>query len=148
MYKKLTDDKIAEFRCAFDLFDTDGDNFISAKELSNVIENTGQSVSQEDLREMIREVDEDGDGLINFDEFLDLMESKMKDNDSEEELMEAFKLFDKNSNNLVSKNEIKQVMHMLGENLSQDEIEDLMMQFDQDRDGFLNYEEFKKMMTF
>ncbi len=41
------------------------------------------------------QVDADGNGTIDFPEFLTLMARKMKDTDSEEEILEAFKVFDK-----------------------------------------------------
>lgn len=145
---RLTEEKVAEFRCAFDLFDEDHDGYITAEELGKVIRSLGQTPSIDDLKEMIKEVDKDGNGTIEFDEFLTLMECKMKDDDSEEELMEAFKVFDKGNLGLISKNDIKQVMKMMGEILTQEELDDLMDQWDQDKDGLLNFDEFKKMMSF
>ena len=44
---------------------------------------------------MVDEVDEDGSGSIEFPEFLEMMAKKMKETDTEEELVEAFKVFDK-----------------------------------------------------
>ena len=44
---------------------------------------------------MINEVDADGNGTIDFPEFLTMMARKMKDTDSEEEIREAFRVFDK-----------------------------------------------------
>jgi len=51
---------------------------------------------------MINEVDADGNGTIDFPEFLSLMARKMKDTDTEEELIEAFKVFDRDGNGLIS----------------------------------------------
>ena len=47
---------------------------------------------------MINEVDADGNGTIDFPEFLSLMTRKIKDTDTEEELREAFKVFDRDGN--------------------------------------------------
>lgn len=47
----------------------------------------------------------------------------MKDTDSEEEIAEAFRVFDKDGNGLISVNEIRHVMSNLGEKLSDEEIE-------------------------
>jgi calmodulin len=148
MSKSLSEEKIAEFRCAFELFDKDRDGKITTKELGAVIENLGQSPSEEELLEMIKEVDLNGNGSIDFNEFLELMASKMKDHDTEEEMMEAFKIFDKDGNGYVSKNDLKTVMAHLGETLLPDELEEIMKDWDEDGDGQLNYEEFKNMMTF
>jgi calmodulin len=146
--KGLSEEKIAEFRCAFELFDRDKDGTITAKELGAVIENLGQKPSEADLREMIKEVDLDGNGDIDFNEFLVLMASKMRDNDSEEEMMESFKVFDKDGNGYLSKNDFKAVMEALGEPLTPEELDEIMKDWDEDGDGQLNYDEFKNMMTF
>ncbi|KAL3654649.1 hypothetical protein CASFOL_001634 [Castilleja foliolosa] len=65
---------------------------------------------------MIYEVDADGNGTIDFSEFLNLMARKMKDTDSEEELKEAFRVFDKDQNGFISAAELRHVMTNLGEN--------------------------------
>ena len=46
----------------------------------------GQNPKEEELNEMINEIDEDGNGTVDFDEFLIMMSKKIKENDSEEEL--------------------------------------------------------------
>ena len=84
MHKILSEEKLVELRCAFDLFDNDNDGKINPSELSRAIEKMGQKLTEEDLKEMIKEVDSDYNGSIEFSEFVQLMESKMKDNDSEE----------------------------------------------------------------
>lgn len=146
--KGLSEEKIAEFRCAFELFDKDKNGSITIKELGTVIENLGQTPSEIDLKEMIKEVDLDGNGEIDFNEFLVLMASKMRDNDSEEEMIEAFKIFDKDGNGYIGKNDFKLVMEHLGEPLTSEEIDEIMKDWDEDSDGQLNYDEFKNMMTF
>lgn len=146
MYKGLSEEKLVELRCAFDLFDNDNDGKIDPAELGKAIEKMGQKLSEEDLKEMIKEVDSDYNGTIEFNEFVTLMESKMRDNDSEEEIFEAFKIFDKKGNGHISKADIKNVMISLHESLTQQEIDDLMTKWDLDKDGYLNFEEFKNMM--
>ena len=98
MADTLTDEQIAEFKEAFALFDKDGDGTITTKELGTVMRSLGQNPTEAELQDMINEVDADGNGTIDFPEFLNLMARKMKDTDSEEELKEAFKVFDKDGN--------------------------------------------------
>ena len=59
---------------------------------------------------MINEVDVDGNGFIEFDEYLSLMARKMKDTDADEELIEVFKIFDMDGNGLISADELRLVM--------------------------------------
>ena len=142
----LNEDKIKEFKEAFNIFDKDKDGYITTKELGDIMKNLGQTPSEAELQDMINEVDIDGNGTIDFKEFLGLMARKMRESDSEEELIEAFKVFDRDGNGLISSEELLHVMVTLGENTNLEEIEDLIKEADLDGDGFINYEEFLKLV--
>merc|ERR1712226_1522397 len=75
-----------------------------------------------------------------------LMARKMKDTDTEEELIEAFKVFDRGGNGFISAAELRHVMTNLGEKLADEEVDDMIREADVDGDGQINYEEFIKMM--
>ena len=109
MVDQLTEEQIAEFKEAFSLFDKDGDGTITTKELGTVMRSLGQNPTEAELQDMINEVDVDGNGTIDFPEFLSLMARKMKDTDTEEELIEAFKVFDRDGNGLISAAELRYV---------------------------------------
>ena len=97
----LTEDKINEFKEALEIFDKNKDGYITTKELGDIMKNLGQTPSEAELQDIINEVDIDGNGTIDFKEFQGLMARKMRDNDSEEELIEAFKVFDRDGNGLI-----------------------------------------------
>ncbi|KAB0395571.1 hypothetical protein E2I00_015683 [Balaenoptera physalus] len=89
---------IAEFKAAFDMFDADGGGDISVKELGTVMRMLGQTPTKEELDTIIEEVDEDGSGTIDFEEFLVMMVRQMKEDakgKTEEELAECFRIFDR-----------------------------------------------------
>merc|ERR1711970_1216464 len=67
-----------------------------------------------------------GNGTIDFPEFLSLMARKMKDTDTEEELIEAFKVFDRNGNGFISAAELRHVMTNLGEKLTDEEVDEMI----------------------
>ncbi|CAL9774530.1 unnamed protein product [Musa acuminata subsp. burmannicoides] len=161
MAEQLTDDQIAEFKEAFSLFDKDGDGqihllplclsmilvcCITTKELGTVMRSLGQNPTEAELQDMINEVDADGNGTIDFPEFLNLMARKMKDTDSEEELREAFRVFDKDQNGFISAAELRHVMTNLGEKLTDEEVDEMIREADVDGDGQINYDEFVKVM--
>ncbi|KAF1889753.1 hypothetical protein Lal_00025081 [Lupinus albus] len=173
MADQLTDEQISEFKEAFSLFDKDGDDSmrvpvsaatdgdvflklllreqywmccITTKELGTVMRSLGQNPTEAELQDMINEVDADGNGTIDFPEFLNLMARKMKDTDSEEELKEAFRVFDKDQNGFISAAELRHVMTNLGEKLTDEEVDEMIREADVDGDGQINYEEFVKVM--
>jgi calmodulin len=92
----------------------DGDGTITTHELGTVMRSLGQNPTEAELQDMINEVDADGNGTIDFPEFLTMMARKMRDTDSEEEIKEAFKVFDKDGNGFISAAELRHVMTSLG----------------------------------
>jgi len=107
----------------------------------------GHNPTETELQEMIRIYDKDESGTIDFAEFFELMISKMRETELEEELIETFKVFDRDGNGLLSGQELKYVMKAVDEILSEQEIDELIKQADIDGDGYINYQEFVKMMT-
>jgi Ca2+-binding EF-hand superfamily protein len=97
---------------------------ITTKELGVVMRSLGQNPTQAELADMISEVDADGNGTIDFPEFLTMMVNKMKDTDCRQELLEAFKVMDKDGSGFVDASEMKDVMIMLGENLTDADAEE------------------------
>ncbi|KAG6864662.1 hypothetical protein C0991_007998 [Blastosporella zonata] len=100
----------------------------------------GQNPTEAELQDMINEVDADGNGTIDFPEFLTMMARKMRDTDSEEEIKEAFKVFDKDGNGYISSAELRHVMTNLGEKLSDTEVDEMIREADIDGDGQINYD--------
>ena len=74
------------------------------------------------------------------------MRRRLRDIDTEEEMIEAFKVFDRDSNGLISFAELKFVMTRIGEQVTNEDIQEIIDAGDADNDGCLNYEEFVKMM--
>ncbi|PAN21804.1 hypothetical protein PAHAL_3G489700 [Panicum hallii] len=152
----LSPEQVSEFREAFAFFDKDGDGCITVEELATVMGSLqGQRPGAEELREMIRDADADGDGAIDFAEFLGLMARKAAAGgagagdaaaDPDEELREAFKVFDKDQNGYISAAELRHVMINLGEKLTDEEVEQMIREADLDGDGQVNYDEFVRMM--
>ncbi|KAK3093733.1 hypothetical protein FSP39_019382 [Pinctada imbricata] len=129
-----------EFKEAFSLFDKDGDGNVTTKELGTVMRSLGQNPTEAELQDMINEMDTDGNGTVDFPEFLTLMARKLSDADSVEDLIEAFRVFDKDGNGEISAAELRHVMKSLGENLTDDEVDEMIREADVDGNGQINYE--------
>ena len=142
--KQLSELTIGDYRDAFKTFDTDEDGYLSLKEVSDLLISLGTPVSEDELREMTNEVDIEGNGTVDFKEFIQLMARKLRDMDNEEEYIEAFKIFDKNSDDLISIDELREVMTILGqyvwgETPTDEEIVQMIKDADEDFDGYLNF---------
>lgn len=146
MGDSLTDEKMSELREAFEMFDRDKDGLINSKELGNILRSLGHEPSEQELTDMINEIDGDADGKIDFNEFIDLMLKRAKDSDIEEELIEAFRIFDKESEGLISSSEFRHIMLTLGEKLSEDEVDEMIKEADSRGEGVINYKDFVKIM--
>merc|ERR1712142_1265265 len=136
----------AEFKEAFDEFDTDGSGTISPEELLGVLRAMGQNPTEDELLNLVLEVDIDGNGAIEFDEFLSMMMKKAGEVDEEADLREAFKIFDRDKVGYISMTELKKVASMLGTMLTKDELDEFMAEADKDGNGKLDYDEFVKML--
>merc|ERR1712048_1467231 len=144
---ELTNEQVDEFKEAFSLFDKDADGSITSAELGTVMRALGQNPTDAELQDMVNEVDSDGNGSIDFPEFLDMMSRKMKDADSEEQIKEAFRVFDADNNGFITAKELRIVMANLGEKLTNEEVEEMIKEADQDGDGRVNFEESASMMV-
>jgi calmodulin len=69
-----------------------------------------------------------------------------RDENAEEEMREAFQIFDSDGNGTISAEELRQIMKNLGENLTDEEINDMVNEADLDGDGEIDYMEFVRMM--
>jgi len=143
----LTEEAIKEFREAFSLFDKDNDGTITTEELGVVMRSMGLNPSEAELKQMICEVDADENGSIDFAEFVTLMARKMSNTNRDSEIMEAFKVFDRDGNGKISADELKSIMSSLGEKLSDEEIQQMIKEADTNGDGEIDYDEFVKMLS-
>ena len=71
----VPEDKLNEYREAFDMFDKDHSGSISVDEISKIMKNFGNPMSKDEIREMIKDIDTSGDGELDFDEFVTLMQN-------------------------------------------------------------------------
>ena len=110
MTSTFSEEQLTEYREAFGMFDKNGDGTITINELGTVMKSLGTNPTNAELQDIINEVDADGNGKLEFDEFCNLMARQMKDANQEEELKERFKLFDRDGNGVIDRDELRTVM--------------------------------------
>merc|ERR1712188_268324 len=81
---QLSDEQMDEIREAFNLFDGDQSGAIDVRGLKAAMRALGFEVKKEELKKMISDIDNDGNGSIEFQEFLEMMTGKMGEKDTRE----------------------------------------------------------------
>ena len=102
------------------MFDQDKDELINMEEMRGIFKQMGQDPSEDELIDMLVEVDEDQNGTIEIEEFKAMIDKMMEDSD--DLVIEAFKVFDADQDGKIMKGEFTKVMMKLGENLTEHEI--------------------------
>ncbi|XP_011339456.1 calmodulin isoform X2 [Ooceraea biroi] len=145
----ISKSQMKEFREAFRLFDKDGDGTITKEELGRVMRSLGQFARAEELRTMLQEIDIDGDGNVSFEEFVEIVSNigastaaASDQHQEEQELRDAFRVFDKHNRGYITASDLRAVLQCLGEDLSEEEIEDMIKEVDVDGDGRIDFYEF------
>ena len=142
----ITDEQRKEYQDIFDQFDKDKGGAIGTRELANVLFTLGQNPTDDEVAAMIKEVDLNNDGKIDLDEFITLMGKRTPDTQTEDEVINAFRVFDKEGNGLIPSAELKHIMMTIGDKMTEEEAQEMINEADIDEDGFINYEEFVRMM--
>jgi Ca2+-binding EF-hand superfamily protein len=121
---------------------------IEGSELSYVMSKLGETPTEDELEDMIRAVDLNGDGEIDFEEFIGLMRLRMdeRQRDPEEDLRDAFNIFDADRSGYIDRDEVRLLMKKLAQTLTEEEIDAIMEEVDTDGDGEISFEEFRAMM--
>nr|XP_002734093.1 PREDICTED: calmodulin, striated muscle-like [Saccoglossus kowalevskii] len=134
------------FKDAFTLFDKNGDGCITTKELGTVMRSLGQNPTETELQDIINEVDADGKKTIEFSDFLSILSAR-NTMDRDDDVREAFRVFDLKGSGYVDGKEIQHVLENLQElEIPDAEIKEMLAFADANNDGQINYEEFLRMM--
>ncbi|KAL6012405.1 hypothetical protein ACLOJK_002892 [Asimina triloba] len=135
-----------EFREAFRFFDSDGDGKISSEELRAFFASMGDHISHDEATGVISDHDTDGDALLDFGDFVRLMERGGRRDDDLRRAFEMFEEVDKGSGCITPKG-LQQMFNRLGDHKSREECEAMIRAFDLDGNGVLDFHEFHRMMA-
>lgn len=133
-----------ELMDAYDLFDTSGRGTVATKEMIILLRSFDFYPTEEDLKKALAEVDADGSGEVEFPEFCELINRLDRGSTfGEDEILEAFRYFDKEGTGFVDEPEMRRMLKNLA---NADEVDEMMSQVAVEMDGTINYVEFTRKL--
>ncbi|CAF1201496.1 unnamed protein product [Adineta steineri] len=142
-----SNEQLNNYQEIFSFFDRYNTGEIHVNELGLIIRSIGFDPSEIKIKEIQEEYTQNGLDKINFQQFLQILISFTNEIDDEIDIIEAFRIFDKEGQGFIINEELLHIMTHLGEKLSIEEAEEMMHDADIYCDGKIRYEEFVKIMT-
>ncbi|XP_029917891.1 calcium-binding protein 2 isoform X1 [Myripristis murdjan] len=147
--RELRPEEIEELREAFVEFDKNKTGYISHRDLGECMRTMGYMPTEMELIELSQQI---CGGKVDFEDFVELMGPKMLAETADmigvKELRDAFKEFDANGDGQISITELREAMKkLMGEQLTNREIDEILRDVDLNGDGLVDFEEFVRMMS-
>lgn len=147
---KIPGDKIEEYKDSFDYFDRDKDGFITIQELKGLLHSLGRKTEEAHVKQYIDELDQNGDGRVDFEEYIGIMEKydageNNVEDDTDDEIIKAFKVFDVQKKGYINAGEFKHILKHLGDEenrFTDNEINQVFKEADIEGQPRINYYEF------
>jgi len=146
----LDETQIDTLRKAFNSFDTEGEGSITAETVGVILRMMGVKISEKNLQEVIAETDEDGSGLLEFEEFAELAAKFLIEEDEEAlkaELKEAFRIYDKDGEGFITTDVLREILREIDQKLTEEDLDGIIEEVDEDGSGTLDFDEFMEMMS-
>ncbi|KAJ7518238.1 hypothetical protein O6H91_21G060600 [Diphasiastrum complanatum] len=148
-------DQMEELHAVFDTFDENRDGQISIEELRRSMARLGLNVTEEELVAMMAAVDKNGNGFLEFEEFLSLYKTIYANGkhrfsaEKDQDLRDAFSVFDRDGDGFITAQELQFVFNSLGfsEGVKLSDCHNMIRGVDKDGDDRVNFPEFKVMMN-
>ena len=142
----LEEDKIKECKIIFDMFDSNRDSKITTKELGDCLRICGAAPSQQELDMIIKNLEDNKNEYIPFEKFLVILEKLLQNQDTEEDIINAFKKLDKLDNGTINEEDLRNLMSNYENPLNSQEIEDIIQEANVDENGYINIQRFVKLL--
>lgn len=147
MADQLTEEQKEEYRETYKLLIRNTPSKLNSQLLGEVMRRTGLQPTEIELEAMIKEADINKDGLLSFEEFLELMTRKMSHNDADELVKEAFRSYDRDGDGYIDKGELLSFMRDVNDSVTEEEVDTMIKEADYDNDGKVSFEEFYRIIT-
>ncbi|XP_020266478.1 putative calcium-binding protein CML23 [Asparagus officinalis] len=135
-----------ELKRLFHQLDENGDGKISPSELQNCLRLVGEELSTDDVEGFMVTVNEDGHGLLRFDDFIKLLKIEEGGEEEHRFLWEAFRVYEMEGEGCITPKSLRKTLEKLGQLKTVEECREMIRRYDVNGDGVLCFDEFKKMM--
>ncbi|KAF3516388.1 hypothetical protein DY000_02064104 [Brassica cretica] len=139
-------DKNRDLEAVFAYMDANRDGRISPHELQKSFMTLGEQLSDEEAEAAVRLSDTDGDGMLDFQEFAQLIKGDDDQEEKKTELKEAFRMYIAEGEECITPRSLKMMLKKLGESRTTDDCRVMIRAFDLNADGVLSFDEFALMM--
>jgi calmodulin len=133
-------DQLADLKEAFVSVDADANGLLSVEELGQALRVMGQNPTAQELTAIAGGMGPAA--TFTFDKFLEVASQNAKSADTEEDVIRAFRVFDKGGSGTVSNSEFRKAMSAYGERLDDDEIDEILREADLAGNGYIEYTTF------
>ncbi|KAB0794756.1 hypothetical protein PPYR_11595 [Photinus pyralis] len=148
---ELHKDQLILLQQTFVAFDVDKKGYIDIEMIGQILDMLGHQLTSDELQAIVKEIDEDGNGELSFEEFAHLAARFLveEEEDTEailKELKDAFRLYDKEGLGFITTDLLREILKELDEKMTKEDLDQMIEEIDVDGSGTVDWEEFKAMM--
>ncbi|KAH9637963.1 hypothetical protein HF086_010131 [Spodoptera exigua] len=136
-------------RRAFSMFDSEKQGRIEKEKVRTILNTMVHNYDDLELDRMLDSEDAEACGKLNFDSFVRVAIHFLEEDDEklQKELKEAFRLYDKEGNGYIPTSSLREILAALDEQLTPDQLNEMIAEIDTDASGTVDFDEFMAMMT-
>lgn len=138
----VPEEKLASYREAFDMFDSEKTGEISVDQICKIMKNFGNPVPKDEIKTMIQDIDLRGTGLLSFEDFVCFIQKRELILDEDDIILRAFMEFDKDNSGYISEEEFRYICTHLAKQLPNEMIDEILEISDLSQNGKINYRDF------
>ena len=143
---QYSEEQILEVKEAFNVFDSDQKGGLDARELKAAISALNIKITNEEIRNIYSDFGKDIREKITLEEFMEIVIPRLPDRHTKDYIQKIFQYFDLENTGKITARHLKKIAEEIGENLSDEELKEIMEEADKDADGYIGFDDFYRIM--
>ena len=141
-----SEEQILEVKEAFNVFDSEQKGGLDARELKAAISALNIKITKEEIRNIYSDFGKDIREKITLEEFMEIVIPRLPDRHTKDYIQKIFQYFDLENTGKITSRHLKKIAQEIGENLSDEELKEIMEEADKDADGYIGFDDFYRIM--